>query len=605
VHCRDILLAASAFLLTGFAACQYNPRYRVNPDDLVCHDVNGCPSGYRCVANHCCNKPDDSACSESLPDATTVSTDVGTTDASADRSNASDILAGTDFGAVGAGETRVADSSTPGLDAAVDLVGDATGAGGSSGTVDAGSHDTPVATGGVDASDAPLATGGTGTGGTGGTSGSGGATGSGGAAGSGGATGSGGEGTSLGFMASPAAIFSGESSTLKWTVTGATTLSLDPGIGSVLDRKSQVVQPTHTTTYTLTLNGSVMAQATIIVLQGSFAPTADMIVGRNCHTATLLQDGKVLIAGGFGDASLSSALASARLYTPATAAFAITANDMADARASHTATLLASGQVLIAGGRDALSSLYSADRYDPMTKEFTQVGNMILTRMNHTATLLPDGTVLIAGGDDGDTVFARSEQYDPATGEFTVIGDMTVPRSGHTATWLGSVGKVLIVGGFDGTNRLSSAELYDPVRNAFTGTGSMTVARDWHTATLLPGGKVLIAGGFDGTTHFASAELYDPSYGRFTPTGNMAAGRDVHTATLLLDGKVLVTGGWTGVDELADAELYDPVAGEFAGTGSMSQTRSYHTATLLQSGMVLIAGGLSGTDDLASVELYQ
>ena len=157
MHRRDILLAASALFLTGSAACQYNPHYRANADDLVCRDVNGCPSGYRCVANHCCNKPDDSACSESLPDAATVFTDVGTTDASADRSNASDVLAGTDVGA-----------STPGFDAAVDLAGDATGAGGNSGTVDAGNHDTPVATGGVDASDTPAATGGTGAGGTGG-----------------------------------------------------------------------------------------------------------------------------------------------------------------------------------------------------------------------------------------------------------------------------------------------------------------------------------------------------------------------------------------------------------------------------------------------------
>ncbi len=583
MHCRDILPAASALLLTGLAACQYNP-HRVNAAELICHDDNGCPSGYQCASGHCCNNPDKSACPGSLPDATTDSVP---TDASPDLSSPRDVLTGPDVSATGAAETRVSDAGLPGLDASLDLARDATGAGGGSGAIDAGHNDASVATGGVDASDVPIAAGGTG--------------GIDGTTGSGGTTPTGGEGASLGFTATPAAIFSGESSTLGWTVaTGATTLSIDRGIGSVLGKTSEVAKPTQTTTYTLTLNGSVSALVTVTVLQGIFGPPADMNVGRNRHTATLLQDGKVLIAGGLGNASLQSPLVSARLYDPATAAFAITATGMADARASHTATLLRSGNVLIAGGGNS-----SADLYDPATTGFTATPNLMTApRMNHTATLLPDGKVLIAGGDDGEAALISAEQYDPATREFTGIGTMNVARSGHTATLLGT-GRVLIAGGFDGTNRLLSAELYDPVANAFTGTGSMTVARDWHTATLLPGGKVLIAGGFDGTTHFASAELYDPSYGRFTPTGSMTAGRDVHAATLLLDGKVLITGGWTGADELADAELYDPVAGEFAGTGSMSQTRSYHTATLLQSGMVLIAGGLSGTDDLASVELYQ
>jgi hypothetical protein len=102
--------------------------------------------------------------------------------------------------------------------------------------------------------------------------------------------------------------------------------------------------------------------------------------------------------------------------------------DMTTARLFHTATLLPDGTVLIAGGAGV-----SAELYDPLIGRFTTTGNMHAPRSQHTATLLPNGTVLIAGGDGTP---ASAELYDPSTGTFSNTGSMNAPRSGHTATLL-------------------------------------------------------------------------------------------------------------------------------------------------------------------------
>jgi WD40 repeat protein len=217
-----------------------------------------------------------------------------------------------------------------------------------------------------------------------------------------------------------------------------------------------------------------------------------------------LLSGKVLIAGGGGS--------SADLYDPTTGTFTATGS-MTTARGSPAATLLPSGKVLVAGGGvDG-----SAELYDPTAGTFTATGSMIraitdntATRAVHTATLLPSGKVLVAGGLDKNYVFASAELYDPAAGTFTVTGSMTAARWDHSATFLGN-GKVLIAGGSGDT----SAELYDPTAGTFATTGSMTATRYSHTATLLLSGKVLITGGRPdeftmslGGPTLASAELY-------------------------------------------------------------------------------------------------
>jgi Abnormal spindle-like microcephaly-assoc'd, ASPM-SPD-2-Hydin len=290
--------------------------------------------------------------------------------------------------------------------------------------------------------------------------------------------------------------------------------------------------------------------------------------------------------------------------------FVATGNLVTSPRYQHTATLLSNGTVLITGGLTAsattpptVSTLASAELYDPTTLAFAATGNMTASRSAHTATLLNNGQVLISGGASATGAeLASVELYDPTTGIFTVTGSMSTGRAAHTATLL-SNGKVLIAGGYDSSGIPSvTAELYDPATGVFTLTGSMSTARQAHTATLLSNGKVLIAGGGNSTSgELASAELYDPSIGTFSTTGSMTDPRYSHTATLLNNGKVLVAGGWGATPPSCEqspvwntAELYDPTAGTFTATGSMIHPRYLHTATLLNNNLVLLAAGDMG-----------
>ncbi len=342
---------------------------------------------------------------------------------------------------------------------------------------------------------------------------------------------------------------------------------------------------------------------------GTFTAIGNIIFGRMEHTATLLPNGKVLIAGGFGGDNCITCLNTAEIYDPSAGTFTATGK-MTSGRAYHGATLLPNGKVLIAGGRKdntPTGTLNTAEIYDPSTGTFTATGNMTSARESYTATLLPNGTVLIAGG-NGSTV-GTAEIYDPSAGTFTATGNMTSARGIHTATLLPN-GTVLIAGGVNSTTVLNTAGIYDPSVGTFTATGNMTSARGIHTATLLPNGTVLIAGGFggdNGTTYLNTAEIYDPSAGTFTATGNMTSARGIHTATLLRNGTVLIAGGDNGTTYLNTAEIYDPSAGTFTGTGNMTSVRTGHTATLLPNGTVLIAGGFggdNGTTYLNTAEIY-
>ena len=281
-----------------------------------------------------------------------------------------------------------------------------------------------------------------------------------------------------------------------------------------------------------------------------------------------------------------------------------TASSLATARYNHSATLLANGKVLVAGGRNTSpsTSFASAELYDPVTGAWTSVGSLSTARFHHTATLLPNGKVLVAGGENGSTTFASAELYDPATGTWTTTGNLGAARLAHTATLLPN-GKVLVTGGLGNSGWSASAELYDPASGTWSNTGNMNVARGYHTATLLSNGKVLVTGGF-GSTYLASAELYDPASGTWTTTGAMSAGRDSQTATLLPNGKVLVTGGWNGTINLTSTELYDPTASTWSTTGGLSSGRSEHSATLLPNGKVLITGGNNGSTYFSSAEIY-
>ena len=296
----------------------------------------------------------------------------------------------------------------------------------------------------------------------------------------------------------------------------------------------------------------------------------------------------------------------------------VSTGSLHEGRWLHTATLLSDGTVLVAGGRintaDPLASeiLGSAEIYQPLTGKWRRANSMNVKRVGHTATLLSDGRVLVAGGEYSEVpqptlgLHGSVEIFDPSTGLWDVAGSMGTPRVAFSATLL-STGRVLVAGGVDNDDlSLTSCELYDPASGTWSPTGSLAEARYGHTATLLGDGSVLIVGGaqddFEGLTT-KSAELYDTASGKWAATGALRIDRSSHTATLLDDGKVLVTGGWSEhapappsgyyiFQSLAEAELYDPESREWTIAASLPTARFGHTATLLTDGRLLTAGGL-------------
>jgi hypothetical protein len=314
-----------------------------------------------------------------------------------------------------------------------------------------------------------------------------------------------------------------------------------------------------------------------------------MYSSRSGYAAVLLNNGKVLLAGGYDGHNLNTA----EVFDPSTGKFTATANTMTTARSKAAAVLLQDGRAFIIGGYSG-NYQSTTEIYTPADDSFASSGSMTASRQNVTATVLANGKVLVTGGFNG-SYLNTAELFDPTAATFSNTGNMVATRDGHTATLL-SNGKVLLVGGRylnSSTNNiifLSSAELYDPTAATFSETGSLIAPRTGHTATLLNDGKVLITGGTSGAA-LASAEIYDPATGKFTATGAMATARENHGATLLGDGKVLVAGG-SASGYLASAEVYDPSKGTFTTLlSTMTVPRSGVQAVTLKDGRVLLAGG--------------
>jgi streptogramin lyase len=300
------------------------------------------------------------------------------------------------------------------------------------------------------------------------------------------------------------------------------------------------------------------------------------------HRSVRLADGRVFSVGGYTTTSV-------RLFNPATASWSDAA-PMSVNRRYHSATLLGSGRVLVAGGASGRPD-GSAELYDPTSNTWAPASSMRKVRAHHTATLLASGQVLAVGGEEAANTTA--ELYDPATDTWVNTGSLRDGRYGHTATLLKD-GRVLVAGGFNASGTaLASSEVYDPATASWT-KYSLTQARVAHTATLLKDGRVLVTGNGPGIASAASAEIFEPVTNTWSPIASMAYKRSMHAAVLLETGHVLVTGGYhdAAVGILKQAELYDPNTGTWRSLGSMQLPRYEHTLTLLPNGEVLAVAGI-------------
>lgn len=331
---------------------------------------------------------------------------------------------------------------------------------------------------------------------------------------------------------------------------------------------------------------------------GAWTPTGPMVnLRRERHTATVLADGRVLVAG-------ATEHGEAEIFDPQSANWAAT-QSMLVPRTGHTATLLRDGRVLVAGGTDVDRSdrIASAELYDPASGTWTATGRMGVARAGAGAVLLPDCTVLVVGGMGNPN--AQAELYDPATGTWSALPNPDQARVGDIdSITLLADGRALVSRG------LQAASLYDYVTRAWDSTAPMVqLGSGSGTATLLADGRVLFAGGglFENSPFAKRAQLYDPVGDTWTETPEMNHSHVYHTAALLPDGSVLLAGaGDGGYSGSPAAERYDPATNTWTAVVDMLQAHGWHSGAALQDGRVLVIGGYGGGRgaDIPGAEVY-
>jgi hypothetical protein len=352
-----------------------------------------------------------------------------------------------------------------------------------------------------------------------------------------------------------------------------------------------------------TVVGIVLAlELTAGAASAAWAPSGPMGTPRQRHTATRLDDGRVLVTGGYTAGDWFYPIESAEIYDPASGTFA-DANAMKLARVEHTATLLADGRVLVTGGSvdGEQHSLSSVEIYDPATGAWNDAAPLLEARSGHAAVRLADGRVLVVGGDagfeGGYQISATSEVYDPLLDAWALVSPMSEAREHHTATLLDD-GRVLVAGGDqENYTAVGLAEIFDPATAGFEPAGALEMPRTFHAAAPLADGRVLVVGGVgkvgDAITGLASVEIFEANSGAFQSGADMLLTQGAPAATALPDGRVLVSSAGT-------SQAYDPLRGSWSFTGTMSETRYDHTVTLLGNGLVLAVGGKTDSVDVVA-----
>jgi hypothetical protein len=342
---------------------------------------------------------------------------------------------------------------------------------------------------------------------------------------------------------------------------------------------------------------SCTSQSAPPVLKGQVIAVGPMALARATHTATPLPDGRVLVAGGCTTAGCGGTAEGGRteIFDPATHLFEA-GPSMGQPRMGHTATRLPDGRVLFAGGWPAenRAPLAHAEIYDPATSRFTATGGMGSQRGGHTATLLRDGRVLLVGGESGRAALSTVEAYDPATGQFTQLASLPGPRAAHGAALLGN-GQVLVAGGRSQTGHgngiLDTTLLFDPSSGTWRAAAKLSRLKYKLAVAPLPDGGALVIGGQssdEAAARLTETEIFDPTTSSFRPGPTMAEPRyKISDAVAVLPDGRLVIAGNTGVEVYSAGNLVR------LNLPSDAQERQFPAVAPLPNGQVLITGGYS------------
>lgn len=340
-----------------------------------------------------------------------------------------------------------------------------------------------------------------------------------------------------------------------------------------------------------------LASALFLVPVDGARPGPQLVYGRTYHTSTVLRDGRVLVTGGQTHDSSVFLIAAkfAEVYNPATESFSLV-GDMTVPRMDHTATMLTNGMVLIAGGRADESTPETAEVFDPVSNTFTHAANLQAHRNRHTTTMLPNGDVLLAGGAGTNTVVERLHR-DNGLWAGSSAGHLVAPRSAHVACLLPN-GKILFAGGTTVTNAF--AEIFDPE----SGTSQLVQTPGSRLPVVAAStGKILLDGYLE--DFVPRAEIYDIESNSFTPlTLPPASTLGSRPAYLeMADGNILKTGGFGS----SAVSIFDLLAGTVTPARSLAPARGWHTAVQFANGRIMLLGGFrenNGSDDMRSTAFY-